>query len=412
MRSGSAWRPVAFALVVAAAGAAGTLAAGAAVGMHGSELLHLALLLLPALLATTVSVAAARPLLVRSSIRVRLAAVASIAAVTSAVSLVVLARQMFIDPHDTVTVVVLLAYSAAAGAAAALVIGRSSSDAVRRLSETSRAVGEGDLSARVGPLEADRELEALGATLDEMASRLERAVARVHEVEARRRDLVTAVSHDLRTPLASLRAMIEAIDEGVVDDGPTLRRYAAEMRRSVAALVALTDDLFELVQLEAGAIEAETERARVQDVVASALSACRAEAATKGLAVQTVLDGAADAACSPRMVRVLQNLLSNAIRHTPVDGTVRIEAQRDGERLRVSVEDTGEGIPAESLDRVFEPFWRADPSRTAAGAGLGLTLAKRIVEAMGGRIEVESRVARGTRFAVVVPDMGLRASPA
>jgi signal transduction histidine kinase len=101
---------------------------------------------------------------------------------------------------------------------------------------------------------------------------------------------------------------------------------------------------------------------------------------------------------------VLQNLLHNAIRHTPADGTVRIEASRDRSGVRVAVEDTGEGIPADALKHVFEPFWQADPSRTGEGSGLGLALAKRIVESMGGRIEVRSSLAQGSRFAVWLPE--------
>jgi signal transduction histidine kinase len=239
--------------------------------------------------------------------------------------------------------------------------------------------------------------------MDEMAARLEIALRRERDAEATRRDLITAISHDLRTPLASLRAMVEAIDDGVVGDVSTMRRYAGEMRRSVTQLVAMVDDLFELVQLDAGAIEAESERARLGEVVRSAVAAVRMQAEEKGLALVTTLNGTDEAFCSPRLVRVLQNLLVNAVRHTPADGTVRIEARRSAEGLELAVADTGEGLSAEDLERVFEPFFRADPARQGAGAGLGLALAKRIVEALGGRISAESAPARGSRFAVVLP---------
>jgi two-component system sensor histidine kinase BaeS len=148
---------------------------------------------------------------------------------------------------------------------------------------------------------------------------------------------------------------------------------------------------------------AEPRRARLEDVIRSALEACEVQAEAKGLVVERRLDGAGEAPCSPRLVRVLQNLLQNAIRHTAADGTVLIEARRRPDALEIAVRDTGEGIPPEALDRVFEPFWRADAARSTPGSGLGLALAKRIVEALGGSITVESAPARGSRFAVVLP---------
>ena len=197
--------------------------------------------------------------------------------------------------------------------------------------------------------------------------------------------------------------MVEAIDDGVVDDRPTVQRYAGEMRRSVEQLVAMVDDLFELTQLDAGAIQAETTRASLADVVRSAVSAIEPTAQLKGLALVTDLDGATGATCSPRLVRVLQNLLVNAVRHTPPDGTVRIRAVEDTRGLTVAVEDTGEGIADVDLPRVFEPFFRADPARQGPGAGLGLALAQRIVQAMGGSIAAENRPGSGARFAVELP---------
>jgi signal transduction histidine kinase len=229
---------------------------------------------------------------------------------------------------------------------------------------------------------------------------------RERSIEAQRRDLVIAVSHDLRTPLSSLRAIAEAIDDRVVGHPETLARYAAEMRRSAEALTALVDDLFELVQLESGAISLGTERARLAEVVGSALAACDGQAIEKGLALETQLDGAGQAPCSPHLGRVLQNLLQNAIRHTPADGTVRVEARRVHGALQVAVEDSGQGIAKTDLERVFEPFWRGDAARSDQGYGLGLAVSKRIVEALGGEIAVHSEPSRGSRFEVVLPEGG------
>ena len=244
----------------------------------------------------------------------------------------------------------------------------------------------------------------MAATLDRMAERLQESIDSERRADRVRRDLVTAVSHDLRTPLAGLRAMVEAIDDGVVDDSEGLHTYITEMRQSVHSLSQLVDDLFELVQLDASAIEAESGRARLEAVVAAAVDACRGNALEKRLRMETDLGDAGQRLCSPRITRVLQNLLQNAIRHTPADGTVRVKARVDTDRLELVVTDTGEGIPASQLDRVFEPFWRGDGARSTPGAGLGLALAKRITETLGGDIRVDSPPREGTRFAVVLPE--------
>lgn len=397
------WRPVVLAAAVAAVGAAGTLAVGALMGMGVAELAQLGLLLIPAAAVTVVAAVLAGPLLRRASFRARLVAVALVAAVASLANLGALAALMFVDTHDAALMGSLLTYSLGAGVAAALVTSRSQASAVDRLASAASRLAEGDLDARIGALGAGPELDALARTLDEMAERVQRSIAAERAADRVRRDLITAVSHDLRTPLAGLRAVAEAIEDRVVDDPPTLRRYMADLRAQVGTLSQLVDDLFELVQLEEGALLRESSRARLEDVIGSAIDACRAQAATKRLVVERRLDGAGDAPCSPRVGRVLQNLLQNAIRHTPADGTVRVEARRRPGSVEVVVADTGEGIREQELERVFEPFWRGEPSRTGPGSGLGLALAKRIVESLGGDIRVESAPSAGSRFAVLLP---------
>jgi signal transduction histidine kinase len=399
----TSWRTLALVASVAGAGAVGTMAVGAATGMGSGDLAHLLGLLVPAATVTVVAAVASRPLLARASLRQRFVTLALMAIVVSLANLAVLTRQMFVSDHDATLVAVLLLYSIGAGVGAALVLARSSSAAVKRLGETAEALGTGDLDARAGDVGAGPEFQTLARTLDAMASRLQESRRRELALEGTRRDLITAVSHDLRTPLASLRAMVEAIDEGVVADQASMRRYAGEMRGAVLQLSGMVDDLFELAQLDAGAIEAETRRARVDEVVRAAVAAVEPSVRRKGLALVADLGGADEVACSPRLTRVLQNLLVNAVRHTPADGTVRIGARRDADRLELAVEDTGEGIAPEHLGRVFEPFFRGDPSRSGGGAGLGLALAKRIVETLGGRISVESSPSAGSRFAVELP---------
>jgi signal transduction histidine kinase len=331
--------------------------------------------------------------------------VALAATLVGLANLAVLAQLMFVSPHDAAQVALLLTYSTAAGIGTALAIARGSSLALDRLTRIARRLAEGDLEARTGNLDAGPELDALAATLDDMAGRLSESLARERAVEAQRHDLVTAVSHDLRTPLAGLQAAVEAIADRVVDDPPTIRRYVAEMRGAVVSLVDLVDDLFELVQLDAGAIEAECERVRVEDVIRSAVDACDGQATEKGLQLETALAAAGTAPCSPRVARVVQNLLQNAIRHTPADGTVRVEARQRNGWLELVVEDSGEGIDPAALERIFDPFWRGDGARGGRSSGLGLALSQRIVDALGGRIDVSSKPARGSRFAVLLPEV-------
>jgi signal transduction histidine kinase len=397
------WRAFALLAVVAALGALGTFLVAAGTGMGGSEILHLAAYVVPALVVTVAAMWVAGRVLAGASLAQRFVAVGALGAAVALANLWVLSQQMFVDDHDATLLSVLLLYSVGAGVGAAVVTARSSAEAVGRLTATARALGAGNLDTRAGPLAAGPELDMLAATLDDMAERLQAAQERERAAEATRKDLVTAVSHDLRTPLASLRAMVEAIDEDVVRDRESMRRYAGEMRGSVLQLGAMIDDLFELVQLDAGAIEAETRRARLGEIVSSAVAAVQPQAEEKRLALVAELNGQDEAPCSPRLVRVVQNLLVNAVRHTPTDGTVRIEARREADLLEVAVADTGEGIAPQDLDRVFEPFFRADPARQGAGAGLGLALAKRIVEALGGEISAESEPTRGSRFALRVP---------
>lgn len=399
----SRWRPLLLLAALALIGGLGTLLVGLAMGMGGADLAHLGAFLLPAITVTVAAVALATPLLSRASIRLRFAVVATVGTVVGLANLFAVTRAMAVSSHDASLVSALLLYAACAGVGAALVIARSSTAALERLVRTANELERGDLSARAGEVGGGPDMEHLAAAIDRMAEGLEAARDRERRVEAMRADLITAVSHDLRTPLASLQAMVQAIDEGVVGDPATVRRYAGEMRRSVGQLTAMVDDLFELVQLDAGAIEAETTRVLLTDAVRSALATVETEAHAKGVRLETDLADAGDLACSPRVVRVLQTLLVNAVRHTPADGSVRVEARSAPTRIEFAVEDSGEGIAADDLPLVFEPFFRADAARSGPGAGLGLALAKRIVEALGGRIEARGDLPQGARFEVVLP---------
>jgi signal transduction histidine kinase len=368
-----------------------------------SETVRLVALLGPIALATLLTSLLARRLATRLGLAYTLIAIAVIASLVTVVDLLVLNHFMLISPGNPTELVWVALYSVTAGVAAALIVGRSNTRALARLVATARSLGENRLDARAGDLRAAPELRLLGETLDAAAARLEAGIEAERAVEAQRRDLMTSLSHDLRTPIANLRAMVEAIDDGVVRDPETVTRYTAEMRRSVMALVTMVDDLFELAQLDAAEFAQDARSTSLAEVVEGALDLCRREASEKRIRVEVDLGVAGASLCSPKLARVVHSLLDNAVRYTPGGGWVTLRARAGAEGISLSVEDSGPGIAADELPRVFEAFWRADPARSSRGSGLGLTLAKRIVEALGGRIEASSGPDRGSRFDVSVP---------
>jgi signal transduction histidine kinase len=210
------------------------------------------------------------------------------------------------------------------------------------------------------------------------------------EIEGARRQLVAAASHDLRTPLASLRLLVESIDDGVAT-GETRERYLRQIRTHVDILSGLVDDLFELSRIEAGEISWSIRQVELGALIDETVAAMRAQADARGVRVAADLPpGSLLAAADPeKLQRVLFDLIQNAIRHTPADGSVTVRARAQGRGVEVEVDDEGEGIAAADADRVFEAFYRGDASRGEDGAGLGLAIAKAIVEAHGGRIWLE-----------------------
>jgi signal transduction histidine kinase len=217
------------------------------------------------------------------------------------------------------------------------------------------------------------------------------------EIEEARRQLVAAASHDLRTPLASLRLLVESIDDGVAT-GETRDRYLKEIRTHVGVLSDLIDDLFELSRIEAGDISWTMRQVKVRELIGDTVAAMRAPAAERGVSLATELPPSEllASANAEKVQRVLFNLIQNAIRHTPADGSVTVRARSAAGGVEVEVADDGEGIPAGDGERVFEAFYRGDAARGEDGAGLGLAISRAIVEAHGGKIWLEDG-APGTR---------------
>lgn len=315
------------------------------------------------------------------------------------------ARLMFLNTHDLGLLAVLLLFALTPGIAVATLLGGRIAGAVDALGAGAAEMARGNLAARVRP-DGVAELRALAGAFNSMAAQLEEAARGRAETERARRDLIAAVSHDLRTPLASLRALAEALHDGVVDDPEGVRRYLQLMTGETERLNMLIDDLFELARLESGALRLDRSPSPVQDLISEALERMSAQAGRRGLHLggEIVGDPPPVLIDGPQMTRVLLNLVQNAIRHTPADGSVTLRAAPAGDGVLVEVRDTGEGIPAADLPRIFDRFYRGDPARTReAGAGLGLAIARGIVEAHGGRIWVESEPGRGTRFAFTLP---------
>jgi signal transduction histidine kinase len=218
------------------------------------------------------------------------------------------------------------------------------------------------------------------------------------EIEEARRQLVAAASHDLRTPLASLRLLVASIEDGVVE-GETRDRYLREIRTHVGVLSDLVDDLFELSRIEAGDISWTMRQVELGGLIGDTVAAMRAPAEERGVQVAAELpEGEVIARANAEKVqRVLFNLIQNAIRHTPADGSVTVRARQDGGGVEVEVADDGEGIRGGDDDRIFEAFYRGDAARREDGAGLGLAISRAIVEAHGGRIWFEEG-SPGTRI--------------
>jgi signal transduction histidine kinase len=356
----------------------------------------------PVAFATLVSSLAARWLVRRAGLSATMVAIAVVASAVTVVDMVVLNHYMLLDPGNWLEVTLVAAYSLTAAIVAALIVGRTTGSAIGQLVETARSLGRNELDARTGPVDAGPELQILATTLDQAAELLQRAIETERGVESQRRDLMTSISHDLRTPLSQIRSMIEAINDGVVDDPGTVRRYAAEMLTSIRSLVEMVDDLFELSQLGPETL-AHQRRLPVAEAVERALEMSRPSARARDLRLHSRVDAPPETLCSPKLVRVLHSLVDNAVRYTTEGGTVGVHAWMADGHLRVQVADTGPGIAPDQLARVFEPFWRGDESRTTKGSGLGLALAQRIVEALGGSIQASSTPDVGSCFEVSLP---------
>jgi signal transduction histidine kinase len=339
-----------------------------------------------------VAIAATLGLRLLPTVRLQLAGFAFLAVALPLVAVLLSGWVMF-HMGDDVKILGIAASSAAAAVGAALVLGSSIVQRIERLRRASAALAAGDLTVRA-PDRGPRELAELGRSFNEMAGDLE-------ELFNARRELVAAASHDLRTPIASINAMLEAIEDNLA----TPEEYLRDLRDQSQRLGALVEDLFDVARIDAGALAYELQVVSLGPIVTSCLRTIAAQARAKSVRLEQRGDNER-ARCAPLQVeRVLLNVLTNALQHTPADGTVAVVLDREDDAVRITVEDSGSGLSAETARRMFDRFWRGDPSRnrTTGGGGLGLTIARGLVESQGGVMSASSNDAGGATVWFTLP---------
>lgn len=315
------------------------------------------------------------------------------------------AQMMFASEHDLLLAIVLLVFASGMAMVLGYFLSSTVTERINQLKNAAEELADGNLKTRVAVNGRD-EVASLAETFNQMAEQLQAADQRQRELESLRRDLIAWVSHDLQTPLTSMRAILEALSDGVVEDPETVKRYLLTAQRDVRSLSSLIDDLFHLAQLDAGGLPLHRADASLSDLVSDTLESFTELAKQQ----QITLEGNVDSDVDPvhmdtqAIGRVLNNLIGNALRHTPAQGRVSVWVRRNP-NVEVTVSDTGEGIRAEDIPHVFERFYRGEKSRSRAtgGAGLGLAIARGIVQAHGGEINVESEMGKGAQFTFRLP---------
>ena len=337
----------------------------------------------------------------------RVAAASLFAGGLALANVILTAAFMFISSHDLTLLAALLAFALLVSTTLAVSVAGTITEPIRALARAVEASHDEELPRPV-PIAAASgdEIAQLAAAYNAMAERLTAAAEQRSRAEAGRRELVAAISHDLRTPIANGRLLIEAITDAVVDS-ETARRYLQQAHVELLYLDRLIDDLFELSKLEAGGLRLERQAVDLAALLAEAVETVRPQAEQAGVVLRASLAPdlplvSLDELC---MGRALRNVLTNAVRYTPPGGVVLAAAQQRGATVEVTVVDEGPGVAREDAERIFEPFFRSDAARhrDGAGAGLGLAIARGIVEAHGGEITLESHAASGATFRTLLP---------
>ena len=284
----------------------------------------------------------------RTGLRRQAALIGAVAAAQALATIGLFIALMFVSSHDAFFTVLATAYCAGLALWAGGLLSRRVLGDVRAIGASLTAVGEGRRDVQLA-VDGDDEVARLARQVEVMVDRLART-------EAARNDLVAAVSHDLRTPITSLRLLVEALDDDILDEADRTA-YLAKLRTHVGALGGLIDDLFELSRLQAGDLRWSMERVRLSDLVQETVEAMRRENVAR-LVVDVPGDLVPARAAPEQIQRVLFNLIQNAIRHTPADGSVTVRAAIAGDGVQVEVADTGSGIADDDRERIFDAFFQ------------------------------------------------------
>lgn len=350
-----------------------------------------------------------------SSLRWTLLATIVLTVLVIFVNVVVTAQLMFISDHDLILTTALLLFASMIATASVFFISTALTDRIGALSRAAEQLAGGDWQTRLAVPGSD-EIAQLAETFNSMAASLQAARDYERRLEQQRRELFRWVSHDLRTPLANMRVMNEALIDGVVSDPATVSRYLTNTQTEIQHLSRLIDDLFELAKLDGQQIELDFADASLLDLLSDTLESMQARAAQQAVRLSGSIEEGVNLLymAADKIQRVIYNLLDNALHHTPPGGAVLLTARRSGEWAEIRVHNSGSYIPPEEIDRVFTSFYRGEASRRqrsggSRGTGLGLAIARGFVEAHGGFIHAESDPERGTTFVVRLPTARRRA---
>lgn len=345
-------------------------------------------------------------LLRRASVVVQVCALVLAAIVSVVASMVGVANQMYLSEHDLTVAVAVAAISGIVSLALVAVLGWLVARNSRALSHAARRIADGERLESAGRY-SNSELNALADELVATSAKLAESREREQRIAASRRELVAWISHDLRTPLAGIRAMAEALEDGIAPDPA---RYHRQMRMQVDQLSSMVDDLFELSKIDSGSLRISLEEVSLCDVVSDTVADLRPASRGRDIHVEAPLDEDLVVMADPReLSRAIGNLLMNAIQHTPEGTPISVAVGLVDDRAMVSVIDAGGGLDEADLERVFEPAWRGSTARTpslhdgaSGGAGLGLAIVKGIMSAHRGEVAVRN-VPGGCRFDLLLP---------